>query len=172
MRFVFSCRIVLQNSPSNPTVNPDRFRMRRGMTLNCCLPFTLDATCTQPSQSLIPLSYSLLQSFCCFLCWRSYLITDIPSFGLTVFVIVLPHHIAKDKTKAFGIDSANVFGFWDWVGAPTTMRPETGHFFLDPRYSTYSRSCSHPKPYGSCDHVEPRFQVSLVKLYSVGAFEL
>ncbi|CAE7850962.1 PGIC1 [Symbiodinium microadriaticum] len=23
---------------------------------------------------------------------------------------------ALDKTKAFGIDSANVFGFWDWVG--------------------------------------------------------
>ena len=27
----------------------------------------------------------------------------------------------EDKTKAFGIDSANVFGFWDWVGAVTAL---------------------------------------------------
>lgn len=39
---------------------------------------------------------------------------------------------SQDKTKAFGIDSANVFGFWDWVGALTLKQEKVKHFFLVP----------------------------------------
>lgn len=39
---------------------------------------------------------------------------------------------SQDKTKAFGIDSANVFGFWDWVGALTLKQEKVKRFFLVP----------------------------------------
>ena len=33
---------------------------------------------------------------------------------------------ALDKTAAFGIDDANVFGFWDWVGGRVSVSCSVG----------------------------------------------
>merc|ERR1719379_1659391 len=41
---------------------------------------------------------------------------------------------ALDKTKAFGIDSANVFGFWDWVGGRFSVCSAVGVLPLSLQY--------------------------------------
>lgn len=41
---------------------------------------------------------------------------------------------ALDKTKAFGIDSANVFGFWDWVGGRFSVCSAVGVVPLSLQY--------------------------------------
>eukprot|EP00929_Paragymnodinium_shiwhaense_P103577 TRINITY_DN6718_c0_g2_i1.p1 TRINITY_DN6718_c0_g2~~TRINITY_DN6718_c0_g2_i1.p1 ORF type:complete len:807 (-),score=203.55 TRINITY_DN6718_c0_g2_i1:100-2520(-) len=41
---------------------------------------------------------------------------------------------ALDKTKAFGIDSANVFGFWDWVGGRFSVWSAVGALPLALQY--------------------------------------
>jgi len=42
---------------------------------------------------------------------------------------------ALDKTKAFGIDPANVFGFWDWVGGRFSVWSAVGVLALSLQYS-------------------------------------
>lgn len=42
---------------------------------------------------------------------------------------------ALDKTKAFGIDDANVFGFWDWVGGRFSVCSAVGILALSLQYS-------------------------------------
>jgi glucose-6-phosphate isomerase len=42
---------------------------------------------------------------------------------------------ALDKTTAFGIDSANVFGFWDWVGGRFSVSSAVGVLPLSLQYS-------------------------------------
>merc|ERR1719230_2519912 len=41
---------------------------------------------------------------------------------------------ALDKTKAFGIDPANVFGFWDWVGGRFSCWSAVGVLALSMQY--------------------------------------
>merc|ERR1719183_1968995 len=42
---------------------------------------------------------------------------------------------ALDKTAAFGIDSSNVFGFWDWVGGRFSCWSAVGVLPLSLQYS-------------------------------------
>merc|ERR1712050_674357 len=51
----------------------------------------------------------------------------------------IPKHVvacstALDKTKAFGIDPANVFGFWDWVGGRFSCWSAVGVLALSLQY--------------------------------------
>mmetsp|Transcript_19436 Transcript_19436/g.53388 ORF Transcript_19436/g.53388 Transcript_19436/m.53388 type:complete len:548 (-) Transcript_19436:206-1849(-) len=51
----------------------------------------------------------------------------------------IPKHVAAcstalDKTKAFGIDPANVFGFWDWVGGRFSVCSAVGVLPLSLQY--------------------------------------
>merc|ERR1719356_788378 len=51
----------------------------------------------------------------------------------------IPKHVvacstALEKTSAFGIDPANVFGFWDWVGGRFSVWSAVGALPLSLQY--------------------------------------
>ena len=54
---------------------------------------------------------------------------------------------ALDKTAAFGIDDANVFGFWDWVGGRVSVSSSVGalpmalHFGYDAVDQFHTGAC-------------------------------